>query len=51
MLVTVCRNYPTQSNLKKKIKLMEVREKRGDVLETPQFGYVAACIVQLFIRW
>ncbi|MCI4375120.1 hypothetical protein PGIGA_G00105550 [Pangasianodon gigas] len=32
------RNYPTQSNVEKKIKLMEVREKRGDVLETSQFG-------------
>lgn len=36
----VCRNYPTQSNVEKRIKLMEVREKRGDVLETSQFGYV-----------
>ncbi|KAK3575035.1 hypothetical protein QTP86_019790 [Hemibagrus guttatus] len=31
------RNYPTQSNVEKKIKLMEVKEKRGDVLETSQF--------------
>ncbi|XP_017337979.1 nuclear fragile X mental retardation-interacting protein 1 isoform X3 [Ictalurus punctatus] len=33
------RNYPTQSNVEKRIKLMEVREKRGDVLETSQFGH------------
>ncbi|XP_046724976.1 nuclear fragile X mental retardation-interacting protein 1 isoform X2 [Silurus meridionalis] len=32
------RNYPTQSNIQKKIKLVEVKEKRGDVLETTQFG-------------
>ncbi|XP_060774189.1 nuclear fragile X mental retardation-interacting protein 1 isoform X2 [Neoarius graeffei] len=32
------RNYPTRSNIEKKIKLMEVKEKRGDVLETSQFG-------------
>ncbi|KAF5887207.1 nuclear fragile X mental retardation-interacting protein 1 isoform X1 [Clarias magur] len=32
------RNYPTHSNVEKKIKLMEVKEKRGDVLETSQFG-------------
>ncbi|XP_062853686.1 nuclear fragile X mental retardation-interacting protein 1 isoform X2 [Trichomycterus rosablanca] len=32
------RNYPTLSNVKKKIRLTEVKEKRGDVLETAQFG-------------
>ncbi|KAF4083606.1 hypothetical protein AMELA_G00143990 [Ameiurus melas] len=32
------RNYPSRSNVEKKIKLMEVKEKRGDVLETSQFG-------------
>ncbi|KAK2857693.1 hypothetical protein Q7C36_005612 [Tachysurus vachellii] len=32
------RNYPTQSNVEKKMKLLEVKEKRGDVLETSQFS-------------
>ncbi|XP_053355563.1 nuclear fragile X mental retardation-interacting protein 1 [Clarias gariepinus] len=32
------RNYPTQCNVQKKIKIMEVKEKRGDVLITSQFG-------------
>ncbi|XP_035382950.1 nuclear fragile X mental retardation-interacting protein 1 [Electrophorus electricus] len=32
------KNYPTLSNVEKKMKLMEVKEKRGDVLETAQFG-------------
>ncbi|XP_073808725.1 FMR1-interacting protein NUFIP1 isoform X1 [Danio rerio] len=32
------RNYPTLRNVEKKQKLMEVKEQRGDVLETPQFG-------------
>lgn len=40
MLIAMCRNYPTQSNLERKMKLMKVKEKRGDVLETSQFGYV-----------
>ncbi|XP_017568418.1 nuclear fragile X mental retardation-interacting protein 1 isoform X2 [Pygocentrus nattereri] len=32
------KNYPTLSNVDKKMKMMQVREKRGDVLETAQFG-------------
>ncbi|XP_077103710.1 FMR1-interacting protein NUFIP1 [Siphateles boraxobius] len=32
------RHYPTLRNLEKKQKLVEVKEQRGDVLETPQFG-------------
>ncbi|XP_051562059.1 nuclear fragile X mental retardation-interacting protein 1 isoform X2 [Myxocyprinus asiaticus] len=32
------KNYPTLSNMKKKLKLMEMKEQRGDVLETAQFG-------------
>lgn len=32
------RNYPTLRNVEKKQKLVEVKEQRGDVLETPQFG-------------
>ncbi|XP_051986653.1 nuclear fragile X mental retardation-interacting protein 1 isoform X2 [Xyrauchen texanus] len=32
------KNYPTLSNMEKKVKLMEVKEQRGDVLETAQFG-------------
>ncbi|XP_043088040.1 nuclear fragile X mental retardation-interacting protein 1 [Puntigrus tetrazona] len=32
------RNYPTLKNMEKKLKLMEVKEQRGDVLETAQFG-------------
>uniref|UniRef100_A0A8C2BDQ2 Nuclear FMR1 interacting protein 1 n=1 Tax=Cyprinus carpio TaxID=7962 RepID=A0A8C2BDQ2_CYPCA len=31
------RNYPTLRNVEKKLKLMEVKEQRGDVLETAQF--------------
>ncbi|KAG1930189.1 nuclear fragile X mental retardation-interacting protein 1 isoform X2 [Pimephales promelas] len=34
------RHYPTLRNLEKKQKLVEVKEQRGDVLETPQFGRV-----------
>ncbi|XP_067314747.1 nuclear fragile X mental retardation-interacting protein 1 isoform X2 [Pseudorasbora parva] len=32
------RNYPTLRNVEKKQRLEEVKERRGDVLETPQFG-------------
>ncbi|XP_036396758.1 nuclear fragile X mental retardation-interacting protein 1-like [Megalops cyprinoides] len=32
------KNYPTVSNVEKKMKLMEEREERGEVLETAQFG-------------
>ncbi|XP_076872042.1 FMR1-interacting protein NUFIP1 [Brachyhypopomus gauderio] len=32
------RNYPTLSNVEKKMKMIAVKEKRGDVLETAQFG-------------
>ncbi|KAI1899561.1 hypothetical protein AGOR_G00063050 [Albula goreensis] len=32
------KNYPTVSNVAKKIKMMEEREERGEVLETAQFG-------------
>ncbi|XP_036426387.1 nuclear fragile X mental retardation-interacting protein 1 isoform X2 [Colossoma macropomum] len=32
------KNYPTLSNVEKKMKMMKVKEKRGDVLETAQFG-------------
>ncbi|KAI7808171.1 nuclear fragile X mental retardation-interacting protein 1 [Triplophysa rosa] len=32
------KNYPTLSNIEKKVKMMEVKEQRGDVLETAQFG-------------
>lgn len=37
----MCRNYPTLRNVEKKLKLVEVKEQRGDVLETPQFGCVS----------
>ncbi|KAG9349528.1 hypothetical protein JZ751_027973 [Albula glossodonta] len=32
------KNYPTVSNVAKKIRMMEEREERGEVLETAQFG-------------
>ncbi|XP_066518961.1 nuclear fragile X mental retardation-interacting protein 1 isoform X2 [Hoplias malabaricus] len=32
------RNYPTLNNVQKKTKMMEIKENRGDVLETAQFG-------------
>ncbi|XP_007244268.3 nuclear fragile X mental retardation-interacting protein 1 isoform X2 [Astyanax mexicanus] len=32
------KNYPTLSNVERKIKAMEVKAQRGDVLETAQFG-------------
>ncbi|XP_072539966.1 FMR1-interacting protein NUFIP1 isoform X2 [Salminus brasiliensis] len=32
-------NYPTLSNVEKKMKIMEAKVKRGDVLETAQFGH------------
>ncbi|KAI4886650.1 hypothetical protein NFI96_012770 [Prochilodus magdalenae] len=32
------KNYPSLSNVEKKMKIMEVKERRGDVLETAQFG-------------
>lgn len=32
------KNYPTLSNIEKKVKMMEVKEQRGDVLETAQFS-------------
>ncbi|KAL7891058.1 hypothetical protein AOLI_G00005340 [Acnodon oligacanthus] len=32
------KNYPTLSNVEKKMKMMQVKQKRGDVLETAQFG-------------
>lgn len=34
------RNYPTLRNVEKKLKLMEVKEQRGDVLETAQFSRI-----------
>lgn len=40
-----CRNYPTLSNIEKKVKTMEVKEQRGDVLETAQFGCVTVSCV------
>ncbi|XP_056157038.1 nuclear fragile X mental retardation-interacting protein 1 [Lampris incognitus] len=32
------KNYPTLQNIEKKKKIFELREERGDVLETAQFG-------------
>ncbi|XP_051569038.1 FMR1-interacting protein NUFIP1-like isoform X2 [Myxocyprinus asiaticus] len=32
------KNYPTLRNVEKKLKLMEMKEQRGDVLENAQFG-------------
>ncbi|XP_063068046.1 nuclear fragile X mental retardation-interacting protein 1 [Engraulis encrasicolus] len=32
------RNYPTLANVEKKMKVMEAKEERGEVLETAQFG-------------
>ncbi|KAG5262000.1 hypothetical protein AALO_G00290970 [Alosa alosa] len=32
------RNFPTLANVEKKIKLMDAKEERGEVLETAQFG-------------
>ncbi|TSZ40546.1 Nuclear fragile X mental retardation-interacting protein 1 [Bagarius yarrelli] len=37
------RNYPTKSNIKKKIELIMVKEKRGDVLETSEFRHFKRC--------
>ncbi|XP_016420028.1 FMR1-interacting protein NUFIP1 [Sinocyclocheilus rhinocerous] len=34
------KNYPTLRNIEKKLKLMEMKEQRGDVLETAQFGRI-----------
>lgn len=34
------KNYPTLSNVEKKVKMMEVKQQRGDVLETSQFGRI-----------
>lgn len=34
------KNYPTLRNTEKKLKLMEVKEQRGDVLETAQFSRI-----------
>ncbi|KAJ8350004.1 hypothetical protein SKAU_G00251340 [Synaphobranchus kaupii] len=34
------KNYPTLTNVVKKMKMMEEREERGEVLETAQFGKI-----------
>ncbi|KAF4112674.1 nuclear fragile X mental retardation-interacting protein 1 [Onychostoma macrolepis] len=34
------KNYPTLRNIEKKLKLMEMKEQRGDVLETAQFSRI-----------
>lgn len=34
------KNFPTLSNVEKKVKMMEVKQQRGDVLETSQFGRI-----------
>ena len=36
--VCVYRNFPTLANVEKKMKLMEAKEERGEVLQTAEFG-------------
>ncbi|XP_016361135.1 TSC22 domain family protein 3-like isoform X4 [Sinocyclocheilus anshuiensis] len=41
------KNYPTLRNIEKKLKLMKVKEQRGDVLETAQFSSSGASVVAI----